>query len=177
MMRAPCSGQAMGIPQVVRASGAVAQEERYEGDLPVRSLERLREALASPDAVLQVRLQARSLGGYPQLSGTIGGRLPLLCRRCDKPYEWPLEMHLALRLVENEDQERALMQDADPYWVQDDQLPLREIVEDEVLLALPMLPRCETCENIVQAAPTPVVEVAAVRRENPFAALKERLKK
>lgn len=177
MMRAPRSGQEMGIPQVVRASGAVAQEERYHGELPVQALERLRESLATPDAVLQVRLQAKSLGGYPQLSGSITGRLPLQCRRCDKLYEWPLDVHLLLRLVENEDQERALMQDSDPYWVQDDQLPLREIIEEEVMLALPMLPRCETCENIVQAAPVAKADDAPVRRENPFAALKERFKK
>src|SRR3546814_8193390 len=70
-----------------------------------------------------------------------------------------------LRLVETEEEEQAVLHEADPYLVQDDRLPLREIVEDEILLALPMLPRCESCENVVQASPQPKAEDETVRRE------------
>ena len=51
-------------------------------------------------------------------------------------------VQFALRLVNSESDEQAVLEQDDPYLVQDDQLPLRDLVEDEVLLALPMLPRC-----------------------------------
>ncbi len=180
MIRGPCSGKlvrlAMAVPQRVRASSAVSQAARYEGSVAVASMPRLRELLATDAAAVEVDLGAEKAFGRSSLKGILRGSLLLQCRRCDKNYVWQLDSQLDLCLVESEEQERAVLESADPYWVQDDQLPLHEIIEDEVILALPMLPRCPTCESIVRDAPLPKGEVAPRRRENPFAALKERFK-
>src|SRR3546814_6525071 len=94
----------------------------------------------------------------------------------DARIAWPLQIDIDLRLVETEEEEQAVLHEADPYLVQDDRLPLREIVEDEILLALPMLPRCESCENVVQASPQPKAEDETVRREvNPLDRKSKRL--
>jgi uncharacterized protein len=168
----------MGIPQSVRASSAVTQSMRFRGELPLSLLPRLGAALAASEGELQVDLEAGKARGLPQLSGTVSGQLSLQCRRCDAIYQWPLDLQVGLYLVSSEDEEQALPQDADPCEVQDDQLLLREVVEDEVLLALPMLPRCQMCETIVQSAPPPArVEAPVEVRENPFASLKQRFRK
>lgn len=169
----------MGIPATIRVSSATAHAERYEGELALKALERVVDLLAQPVGAVKVRLQANSVNGIASLSGEIGGELPLLCRRCDKTYLWPLRTQLDLRLVHSETQMRGLAQDVEALQVENDELPLREVIEDEILLALPMLPRCETCENAVNAAPetvTPPVDEPPAR-ENPFAALKKQLKK
>ncbi len=167
----------MGIPQSVRASNAVTQAMRFRDDLPLQLLPRLGAALARTDGTLHVDIAAGRSRGYAQLTGTVSGPLPLQCRRCDAIFEWPLDLRVLLYLVHNEDEESTLPQEADPCEVQDDQLLLREVVEDEVLLALPMLPRCQMCETIVQSAPSPSRDEAPVARENPFAGLKERFRK
>lgn len=166
------------IPQRVRASAVVAQATRFEGELPVGALPRLLAVLPYPDIALQVALQGASPRGQAQLHGRVSGRLPMQCLRCERSFDWALEVRLDLRLVTDEEEERRLLQDADPYWVQDDQLPLHDLIEDEVLLGLPMLPRCPACENSVQQAPPQVLgEVQKVQlKENPFAALKGKLK-
>lgn len=168
----------MGIPATIRVSSATAHAERYEGELALGSLQRVVDLLAQPVGKVSVRLQAHSVNGMASLSGEIGGELPLTCRRCDKTYLWPLRAQLDLRLVNSEAQVRELIQDVEVLQVENDELQLREMIEDEILLALPMLPRCETCENAVNAVPEeapPVVEPSV--RENPFAALKQQLKK
>lgn len=168
----------MPIPQSVAASAALAQQQAYRGELPLRSFARLRPLLADEAGELHVELRAEKAQGGEWLRGAIAGELPLSCQRCGKRYARPLHVDVALRLVHSEEDEQAVLHEADPYQVQDDRLPLREIVEDEVLLAMPMLPRCESCENAVQAAPPSRDDDAAVRREpNPFAALKERFSK
>jgi uncharacterized protein len=168
----------MPIPQSVTASSALTQRQAYSGELALRSLARLRAALADDAGALRVQLQAHKARGRESLQGTIDGELALSCVRCEARMTWPLHVDVDLRLVHTEEEEQAVLQEADPYRVQDDRLPLQEIVEDEVLLALPMLPRCESCENAVQASTGPKGEDAAVRQEaNPFAALKERLGK
>lgn len=150
---------------------------RFRGELATRHLPRLEAALAQPGATLEVDLQGASPRGQSQLKGHVRGRLPLQCRRCDATFEWPLDLELDLRLVANEEEERRLLQDADPYWVQDDQLPLHELIEDEVLLGLPMLPRCAACEiSVQQSAPQALGAAVPELRENPFAALKGKLK-
>lgn len=166
----------MAVPQRIKASGAVAQAAQFSGLLPVAALPRLRDSLAREGEAVEVSLKAGQSFGRSSLQGTLRGSLSLQCRRCDRIYAWPLDVRLDLRLVENEDEERALLEEADPYWVRDDQLPLHELVEDEVLLALPMLPRCPTCETIVRETPPPQGSEVSERRENPFAALKERFK-
>lgn len=148
---------------------------RYEGQLPVKLMPRLAQVAGADSAPVKVELQAGRGDGYPGLRGRIHGRLSLVCQRCERAFEWTLDATLNLRLVSSEPEEREALSDCEPYLVQDDTLLLREVVEEEILLALPMLARCESCENSVKAAPAPARHKEP-QRENPFAALKKQLK-
>lgn len=131
------------IPPSVVASKAVARRERYQGAIGARQLPRLRAVLADDSGVLEVALElGRDGEGIGWLQGRITGTLALTCQRGLHPYDWPCAVDLRLRLVASEAEEQAVLEHDDPYLVQDDRLPLRDLVEDEVLLALPMLPRC-----------------------------------
>lgn len=171
----------MTVPQRVRASAAIAQRQAYRGELPLRSLPRLSAELADAAGVLQVDLQAQRRQGRDRLQGELRGELKLRCQRCERSFDWPLKANVDLLLVQSDEEEASVLQEADPYRVQDDVLPLYELIEDEVLLALPMLPRCESCENEINTAPAAVAdaegEAKDARKENPFAQLQERLKK
>lgn len=168
----------MGIPTKIRVSSAAAHAERYAGELPLKALPRLRELLADTEAQLSVSLQAQQHQGHAALIGEISGDLPLICKRCGKRFAWPLRAEIDWRLVADEASERALIQECEPLLVENDELPLRDAIEDEVLLAMPMLPRCESCENRVASQPEAAVQEIEQepRRENPFAALKKQLK-
>lgn len=173
----------MSVPRSVRLSAAIAQESHLVGELQLAELRRLRDGCAGVEAPgsLAIDLRVDACAGWPRLHGEVRSRLMLECRGCGCTYEWPLRLALDLRLVEREEDERALLADAEPYWVQNDQLPLWELIEDEALLAMPMLPRCETCENAAQAAPQQIAEEGPVHRdqspvEHPFAALKRQWK-
>lgn len=165
----------MSIPASVPASAAVARNLRYEGQLPLKLLPRLAQLVDAGSEAVSVELLTGRDAGYPGLQGSIRGVLVIVCQRCDRPFRWTLEARLNLRLVSSEPEEREAMHDCEPYLVQDDTLPLREMVEDEILLALPMLARCESCENSVKAAPAPARRNEP-KRDNPFAALKNQLK-
>ncbi|TXH04164.1 MAG: hypothetical protein E6R07_09510 [Nevskiaceae bacterium] len=163
----------MSIPQTIRVSSAVNREAHYVGELPVKALPRLREALAGDGGSVQADLLAWKSSGYPALSGTLRATLDLECRRCGAVFAYALAHKLDLRLVSSEEEEARLIRDCEPYQVQDDELALHELIEDETLLALPMLPRCESCENVRKEASATTPETEMPRRENPFAALKK----
>ena len=100
------------------------------------------------DVQVQMTARVRSAsapekGGPPHLAGTVMGGVTLICQRCMLPYVQPLAIDVDLRPVSSEAEEARLLRDADPYLLSDEQLPLHAIIEDEVLLALPMAPHCE----------------------------------
>ncbi len=135
---------AAGIPLRVKASQAVSRRESFAGSLPLARLPRLAATLAERSGALHVELQAmRDDEGQDWLHGEIRGRLPLTCQRGLHAFDWDCDVALSLALVESEVEEQKLMKDSEAYRVEDDELPLRDLVEDEVLLALPMMPRCD----------------------------------
>jgi uncharacterized protein len=97
-------------------------------------------------------------------------RLPLQCQRCLQAVETPLEIDRRFRFVPGEDAAAQLDAESD-----DDvlaltrALDLQELVEDELLLALPLVPRHEQCPSPLLPAAEP--EAPADDRLNPFAAL------
>ena len=105
--------------------------------------------------------------GQATLELAIDAQVELVCQRCLQPFKLPLAIHNRLRLL-----------DAEPGWsveeaeraghgedeiVADSALDLRALVEDELLLALPLSPRHESCEFAGGSNET--------RRESPFGVL------
>jgi uncharacterized protein len=162
----------MSIPRTVSASKAVAHGEIYEGDLDVAQLPRLKEEVGDAGGNVHARWRAgQDAGGYPEVEGRLNGQLALTCQRCLLPFDWPFDINVTLQLVRSEAEAARLLQECEPYEVQDDVLPLRDMTEDEVLLALPLMPRCKTCENAAPSAAPPQPDEP--KRSNPFAALKK----
>lgn len=162
----------MGLPVNVRVSSAVARGEQYEALLGLAQLPRLADVVRELPQGLSVRLRFSGGPGQWSLQGRLSADAGLQCLRCDAAYVHRLEADVALRLVRTEAEERELLETCEPYRVEQDELNLVELVEEEVLLALPMLPRCGACEANVQAQPQ-AAQNTEVRRENPFAVLKK----
>lgn len=135
---------AAGIPKQVSASKALAARQRFAGSLPFAQLPRLAAQLAGKEGALEVDLAtAKDKAGAAWLDGEIRGELSLTCQRGLHPFTWSCHLEPRLMLVSSEAEEERVMKASEPYLIQDDQLPLRELVEEEVLLALPMMPRCD----------------------------------
>ena len=99
--------------------------------------------------------------------------LPLVCQRCLNPVDVPLAVHRAFRFVPDE-ATAAAEDDA----AEEDLLALSrsfdlvELVEDELLMELPVAPMHETCpEPVKMSAADADFDAAGTARENPFAAL------
>ncbi len=129
------------LPARFKAAEAVARRQQLAGVLHIAMLPRLAEALAAPAELLTVEMQflthPRSVG---RASGRISGSLPLTCQRSLQVFPWPLDVNFNWVMVRDEAEEERLLADADPVMLEDEQLNLHEAIEDEVLLALPLIP-------------------------------------
>jgi len=99
--------------------------------------------------------------------------LPLTCQRCLGPVDVPVAVDRSFRFVP--DEAIAAAQDEQ---AEEDVLALGrsfdliELVEDELLMELPLAPRHETCpEPVKLAVADEDFEAASAPRENPFAQL------
>jgi uncharacterized protein len=122
--------------------------------------------------------QTSKPGAAPQarLRLEITACLTLECQRCLGPAAWPIEIERALRFAPDEATAAALDADSeDDILALDRRFDLVALVEDELLLALPLVPRHEHCPEPLVSSHTPTqVAVAGEASEgdpHPFAAL------
>jgi uncharacterized protein len=159
---------------------AFAKEEGVlEGQWPLSSLERLADA-AHADAkpgesdlvTWHVEGERRPVrGGLLQtwLHLEAHARLSLVCQRCLGPVEALVDAQRSFLFVAGEDAAAQLDADSeDDVLALTRALDLRELVEDELLLALPLVPRHEVCPHPL---PVPSADDVTEERPNPFAAL------
>jgi uncharacterized protein len=138
----------MSHPAQIDGFEFAAAGARQQGSWPVRELPRLRDMLASDEGEVAYVLEgARDGRGRPSLRLQVHGTLLLRCQRCleTMPYEVDAETLLVLAATQAEiDAEPPDAQAADRI-VAGAAMPVRDLVEDELILAVPYAPRHEAC--------------------------------
>lgn len=129
------------LPASVDAERMVAGRRSFQGVLPVAELPRLVEALAedSGEVVYDLDFEQGELGD-PELHVRLAARLTLECQRTLQPFEWPVEVDSRLGLLASEDDAAALPEQCEPLLLEHGTLQPRKVIEDELLLALPLVP-------------------------------------
>lgn len=174
------------VPEKLDVAALAHDDASLAGEWPAASLERLADS-AAPEApatgwpALSWSLHGeirQPKGGQAQtwLHLTASGQVALTCQRCLKPVHEDIEIDRWIRFVDTEAEAAALDVDSD-----DDVLALprhldaRELIEDELLLALPLVPRHEACpeplahaddetETVEEERPNPFAKLAALKR-------------
>jgi uncharacterized protein len=99
--------------------------------------------------------------------------LPLVCQRCLQPVDLPLAVDRSFRFVADE-ATAAAEDDAaeEDLLALSRSFDLHELVEDELLMEVPVAPRHEACPDPVKmSAEDPGFEAASAEKEHPFAVL------
>ena len=125
------------------------------GKIAVADMPRLQDALYSDEGVLEYALSGgTNESGKPALRCEVTGELQLRCQRCLGAYMHPFVVRTSLVLVEDEAQlaESDNEMDSDAI-VADPKMDVLALVEDEVLLALPLAPmhslsECEVSQSV-----------------------------
>lgn len=110
--------------------------------------------------------------GVAGLRIDVSGSLPLRCQRCLQAVEWPLRLSTRLTVVMDDAEAEALADPFDSAILEDGELRLETVVEDEILVALPLAPVHESGENCNSAgAPIKESENETEQTYRPFASL------
>jgi DUF177 domain-containing protein len=129
------------LPERVDAERMVAARRSFEGTLPVAGFGRLAGALASDRGEVAYRLDfATGPTGIPLLHVQLSARLTLECQRSLELFELPVEVRTDLGLIRDERDEAGLPSDCEALLTEDGLIAPRRVIEDELLLALPLVP-------------------------------------
>lgn len=134
----------------------------------------LADVPATPVQWRAVGQQRLAHGSEPEIWLHIQGDtvVRLECQRCLQPLNEALRVDRHLRFVAGEDEAARLDEDSeDDVLALVARLDVFELLEDELILALPLVPRHDTCSQPLDAVATTAPPVADEARPNPFAAL------
>ena len=116
----------------------------FEGTVNLDDFPRLAESLATPQVSLRYKVSAR-LDQHRRkvVSCIIEGFVFLTCQTTLEPFRYEISIDDRLVLVDDESGLPPIEEesDAEDYLVADEPLSVLDLVEDAILLALPMVPR------------------------------------
>lgn len=150
------------------------------GTLPLKSMPRLAQGSleGSGDVMVDLAFERQEGEKVFVMHGALCLRLRLTCQRCLEAMD--LEIKAAPWLILQKPGERLERHEGEADIVADKPIPLSSLVEDELLLAMPMVPMHapDQCPTKVRAASVARVAADQGRRggKNPFSVL-SRLKK
>jgi len=109
-----------------------------EGGLPLARLERLGASLCDTHGDLHARLNFSSEAGFNCLQGTVEADLKLICQRCMSHMGHKVAGSFKLGLILDEEEIQTLPTDFEPYLIEGDEQSIIDLLEDELLLCLPI---------------------------------------
>jgi len=159
------------LPRWVAARKLAMRGQALSGRVATGELSRLAAAVLAADAAVDVELAFAPGDEVAEIHGRVRVGVTLTCERCLEPVEMVLAATPALGLVRGDEDAARLPERLEPCFLAAEELDLFDLVEEELLLALPIVARhqeaCGRLGSLDPAAP----ETAA----SPFRVL-ERLK-
>jgi uncharacterized protein len=162
------------LPEVLDAWRMVAARRGFEGTLPLSSMARLRDSLSDDAGEVRYRIEFdRDAFHVPYVEVSAEAALPLTCQRTLERFLHPVQVVQRLALLPADADVEAAEAGLPPGY---EPLPLPadgslrpvELVEDELILAVPVVPISPGGDALEQDWPATEEELA---QASPFAAL------
>ena len=161
----------VGLPQQIDIRRFAESGRHLEGEISLEDCPRLKQvASAGEDPIAFVLDFEKQHDGRLVIHGDIHGQVVQECQRCLQPATIDLNCEVSIGVVGSEAEAELLPDGLDPVIVEDE-LNLIELIEDELLLALPIVPAHEHCDLPESILSGEDHNTEPPKRENPFAVL------
>ena len=160
----------MAAPLVINNIEFARKALELHDRIPVSQFARLHDVLSGDSGALDYHLKGGvSATGKPTLELQVRGEVQLRCQRCLDPFAFDLDIDETYVIVADETAIPASVEDEatteEDFIVADPQMRVLDMVEDEVLLALPYAPKHD--ESVCSGGD----KLDELKKPSPFAAL------
>lgn len=159
------------LPELVDPWRMVSARRTFAGRMPLAAMKRLAGGLADAKGEVEYELDFdKDLAGVSGVHVRARTALPLICQRTLERFEQPVEIDAKLGFIVDEADEAALPAGYEPLLLDPAGLRPADVIEDELILALPVFPVKPGTQEMEREWTDTATEVAA--KPNPFAVLK-----
>ena len=148
------------------------QAQVLKGVLPLSSMTRLGHYLSSEEGEVNYEIHFGIDEGRTYYArGYARAELRMECQRCMTPVAVMVEAEIKVAFVSSDEQAARVAEEFDPCVVEDEKLVLLEMIEDELILALPIVARHDDPGCQAWLKEKGETEIEAPSKENPFEVL------
>ncbi|GAA4879706.1 23S rRNA accumulation protein YceD [Ferrimonas pelagia] len=170
--------QKVRIPVTLNPARCAQRQTSYEGTLPAKVLSRVNGVSAGDCRDVDVSVECGvDVQGIVYLKGKAVTELTLTCQRCMENYQHPVAVEFAFSPVTDDSQIDELPDAYEPVELDENgEVFLQQLIEDEILLAFPIVPGhdnddCKVASRDIVVGEIKTPEPADERPKNPFAVL------
>ena len=167
------------VPELLNFVQKADHGVAIKGVWPLDRMQRFTKVLLNDNGQVEVDLRFGRHGKLRTVSGALSAELTVTCQRCLQAMPYLLQTQLNLAMIKDDAQAEALPDEFEPLLLADEEMNLPEVIEDELLLALPLvLVHEHDCSDFMQQQAKQQIQDAAKAAEqkvknNPFAVLKD----
>jgi uncharacterized protein len=137
------------LPEYFEIEKLCREEAQFSGSVHLSTEGHLADLIAAEHCDLEVSLSfKRDPRNYRVISGSFKGHIPLICQRCLEPYVQEITAEWFLSPVHSLESVQGLSEDYEPLFLKEREgkdgcVSLRDLLEEELILSLPLVPRHE----------------------------------
>ncbi|MEQ1638397.1 MAG: YceD family protein [Methylococcales bacterium] len=139
------------LPEIIDPLVFAERRIELKGTLKLNTFTRLEGLLLDASGCVVIELLFNKQGRHAFIDGFASATLTMQCQNCLDAVDVPVNATIKLGLVTALEQADRLPEGYEPLLIDEEKMLLREIVEDELLLALPPFPKhqhnCVKFEN------------------------------
>ena len=159
------------MPETLNFLRQVERNYRFEGEVALEKMERLSALLLTKSGHAAVYFEFATSVGIAALKGRVKANLEVQCQRCMQPMTIAVNSHFKFALIHSEEEIDELPAEFEPYLLEGDEQLMLPVLEDEILLSLPMVTMHEqACSDFMSEQQAEIQ--ASKEASHPFAALK-----
>ena len=133
-----------------------ARRAGLSGVYPLADMDRLAAHAGTDTGEVAVSVQLKpQTAGWVALTLEIRACLDVTCQRCLEPLTLELSEHVEFGLLIDEDSVGALPEGIEPIGFDGDRLSLLQLTEDEMIVAVPLVPKHDPKRCVVDASALP----------------------
>ncbi len=158
------------LPELIDPLAFAEKRRQFKGNLPLSKMTRLQDVLLQREGNVSFELRFGKEGKLAVVTGSVQANLELQCQCCLGAIIWPVSSNLNLAVVGSIDEANLLPDSYEPLLLEGQTIPLVDILQEELLLAVPAIPQHGQCGGSTQKEETGP-KLNAPERPNPFAVL------
>ncbi len=157
------------LPEKIALDKAIHGQRCYQGSVAIDKMSRLLDVLAGSDGAVDFSIQfnrAARILGKAEIS--VKTDLPLICSVTGKEFLFHVDINSTVGFIDDLAYEEFIGDDMEASWVEDGFVKPLEIIEDELIIAVPDAPFDENLPSKVEQEAV----IATDKKPNPFDVLK-----